>query len=64
MRDVQRAAHEMEKAANTSAGDLPTPTSRTMHVFADSTTFKFDNPLWEDSKGMFAILDQAARVII
>lgn len=63
MRDVQRAAHELEKAAKMSTDTFPATKSRTAHAFADPTTFKLDNLLWEDSKGMFAIPGQATMVI-
>ena len=63
MRNVQRAAHAMEKATNPSPDVLPAPKSRATHVIVDPPTFKVDNLLWAGSKGAFAFLGQAAMVI-
>ena len=63
MRNVQRAAHAMEKAANPPTDVLSAPKSRATHVIVDPPTFKLDNLLWAGSKGAFAFFGQAAMVI-
>lgn len=63
MRNVQRAARAMEKAANPAASALPGVKQRGMHVIVDPPTFQLENLIVAGSKGIFIFLGQAAMVI-
>ena len=61
MRNVQAAAHTIEKATNKADLSAP-PKPRTTHIVIDPPPFKLSNALLAGSKGMLTFIGQAAMV--
>ncbi|MBT9612893.1 MAG: AI-2E family transporter [Burkholderiales bacterium] len=62
MKNVQAAANTIEKAASQADLSAP-PKPRTTHVVIDEPTFKLSNFLWVGSRGVLAVIGQAAMVL-